>query len=56
VPGIAAAGALTLLSAIEASVVANRSQRGASILAVATAVQAMRTPRGDAGLGITFRF
>ena len=56
VPGIAAAGALTLLSAIEASVVANRSQRGASILAVATAVQPMRTPRGDAGLGFTFRF
>ena len=56
VPGLAAAGAVTLLSAIEASVVANRSQRGASILAVATALHPVRTPRGDAGLAVTVRF
>jgi tetratricopeptide (TPR) repeat protein len=56
VPGVAAAAGLTLISAIEASVAANRSQRGASILALASSLQPVRTPRGETGLALSLRF
>lgn len=56
VPGLAAAGALSALAAIEASSFASRSRRGASILAAATALRPAVTPRGDAGVGLSIRF
>jgi tetratricopeptide (TPR) repeat protein len=56
VPGLAAAGALTVLAALEATNFANRSRRGASILAAATTLRPALTPRGDAGVGVSIRF
>jgi tetratricopeptide (TPR) repeat protein len=56
VPGLAAAGALTVLAALEATNFANRSRRGASILAAATSLRPALTPRGDAGVGVSIRF
>jgi hypothetical protein len=56
VPGMAAAGALTALAALEATNFASRSRRGASILAVATSLRPALTPRGDAGVGLSIRF
>jgi hypothetical protein len=56
VPGIAAAGGLTLLSALEATNFASRSRRGASILAAAHALTPVRTARGHTGLAVSFTF
>jgi tetratricopeptide (TPR) repeat protein len=56
VPGLAAAGTLTVLAALEATSFASRSRRGASILAAASSLRHTVTPRGDAGVGLSIRF
>jgi len=55
-PGMAVAGAITALAALEATSHASRSRRGASILALASSLRPALTPRGDAGVGVSLRF